>query len=320
MKWDDLWKDQHAKGFMVAGAYKADLLADFRGSVDKAITKGITLDEFRNDFDGIVAKHGWSYNGSRNWRSELIYSINIRTAYAAGRWMQLTDPDQLKVLPYLEYRHGDSRHPRPQHLAWNGITLPAIDPWWKAHYPPCGWGCKCRVFGATKREYAKAKGDGKGSAPPSPIDPKMGEPVGIDKGWGYNVGTAAQKKYNILKSAVSRLPEDIGNKLIDEIGARDKDAVRIARKAARERNKVKAVTTASADDLSQWKQVGPQKGSNPGGLYEAPGGERYYVKFYADENQARTEFAANEIYRMFGIDMPELSLKAMNGKTALTSK
>ena len=70
-KWTDLWKDQHSKGFMVAGAYKADLLADFRDAVDKAITQGTTLEEFRKDFDQIVAKHGWSYNGSRNWRSEV---------------------------------------------------------------------------------------------------------------------------------------------------------------------------------------------------------------------------------------------------------
>ncbi len=139
-RWDDLWKEQHAKGFMSAGAYKADLLADLRAAVDKAIADGITLDEFRGDFDSIVETHGWSYKGSRNWRSELIYSTNIRTAYAAGRWEQLTDPDVLEHSPYLTYRHGDSRFPRPQHLAWDGLTLPADDPWWKTHYPPNGWG------------------------------------------------------------------------------------------------------------------------------------------------------------------------------------
>ena len=82
-KWDDLWKGQHAKGFMVAGAYKADLLSDFYTAVDKAVTKGVSLETFRKDFDSIVAKHGWSYNGSRDWRSEIIYSTNVRQAYNA---------------------------------------------------------------------------------------------------------------------------------------------------------------------------------------------------------------------------------------------
>ena len=221
LAWDDLWKAQHAKGFMVAGAYKADLLADFREAVDKAIEKGTTLEEFRNDFDNIVKKHGWSYNGGRNWRSEVIYSTNIRSSYATGRWAQLTDPEQLEVMPYLTYRHGDSRVPRPRHLAWDGITLPADDPWWNTHYVPNGWGCQCRIIGATRSEYAKAKVAGKGEAPPSPIDPATGEPVGIDKGWGYNVGKASKEEtHQILESALGRLPEDIGRKLKAEIAAR----------------------------------------------------------------------------------------------------
>jgi len=217
-RWDDLWKEQHAKGFMSAGAYKADLLADLRAAVDKAIADGITLDEFRADFDSVVEKHGWSYKGSRNWRSELIYSTNIRTAYAAGRWAQLTDPDVLEHSPYLTYRHGDSRFPRPQHLAWDGLTLPADDPWWKTHYPPNGWGCKCRVFSAGPRDLKRMGKDGPDQAPESPIDPKTGAPVGIDKGWDYNVGeTHKEETHRILENAIARLPKDIAAKLRAEI-------------------------------------------------------------------------------------------------------
>jgi uncharacterized protein with gpF-like domain len=141
LKWDDLWKGEHAKGFMVAGAYKDDLLGDFRDAVDKAISQGTTLADFRKDFDAIVQRYGWSYHGSRNWRSELIYSTNIRTAYAAGRYQQQMDPDVLAQRPYWLYKHGDSRVPRPEHLAWDGLVLPADDPWWNTHYPPNGWGC-----------------------------------------------------------------------------------------------------------------------------------------------------------------------------------
>lgn len=221
LKWDDLWKAQHAKGFMVAGAYKADMLNDFRQAVDKAITEGTTLETFRKDFDKTVAKNGWSYKGTRNWRSEVIYSTNIRTSYAAGRWAQLTDPEQLEVMPYLTYKHGDSRVPRPDHLAWDGLTLPADDPWWQTHYPPNGWGCKCRVFGSTQSEYGAAKRRGNGEAPPSPIDPKTGAPAGIDKGWDYNVGKAAKEEtHQILESALGRLPKDLGQKLKNEIAAR----------------------------------------------------------------------------------------------------
>ncbi|HEY1132681.1 MAG TPA: hypothetical protein VGF12_24950, partial [Roseateles sp.] len=86
--WLDLWEAQHDNGFMVAGANRIDLLADFRQAVRAAIEDGETLAQFRTRFDSIVAKHGWDYNGGRNWRSRVIYETNLRQSYNAGRWHQ----------------------------------------------------------------------------------------------------------------------------------------------------------------------------------------------------------------------------------------
>ena len=215
-RWDDLWKDQHARAFMIAGATKADLLADFRAAVDKAISEGTTLETFRKDFDRIVAKHGWSYNGGRNWRSSVIYRTNIRTAYSAGRWQQMTDPDLLKLRPYLLYRHGDSAQPRPMHLSWDGTVLPADHPWWDTHYTPNGWGCQCKVFSVGQRDLDRMGLDGPTAAPPIEIDPKTGAPFGIDKGWDYNVGKAAEKGWAPLMQKFETLAPDLGRKLMTE--------------------------------------------------------------------------------------------------------
>jgi uncharacterized protein with gpF-like domain len=130
----------HTRAFVVAGVTRADMLMDFREAVEKSITDGMTLKEFRNRFDTIVEKTGWIYKGGRNWRSRVIFETNIRTAYSAGRWKQMTDPELLKTRPYLIYRHGDSIHPRELHLSWDNLVLPADDPWWQTHYPPNGWG------------------------------------------------------------------------------------------------------------------------------------------------------------------------------------
>ncbi len=138
--WDDLMKSQHAKGFMVAGAMKAELLTDLRGAVDKAISKGTTLAQFRKNFDSIVEKHGWVYKGGRNWRSKVIFDQNLRSSYMAGRYTQMKDPDVVALRPYWQYRHGGSVNPRHEHLAWHGTTLKHDDPWWDTHYTPNGWG------------------------------------------------------------------------------------------------------------------------------------------------------------------------------------
>src|SRR3972149_12245745 len=56
-----------------------------------------------------------------------------------------------------------------------------------------------------------------------------------------------------------------------------------------------------------------QLGSNIGGKYrDKNSNQEYYVKFYADEMQARTEFLANKIYALFGLNIPESFLETAN--------
>jgi uncharacterized protein with gpF-like domain len=194
--WTDIWKGEHARAFTIAGATRDDLLADFRTAIEEALTEGKTIADFRSEFDKIVTRYGWSYNGGRGWRTRVIYQTNVRTAYQAGRYAQMTDPDVLAYRPFWRYRHGDSRQPRAQHLAWDGLVLPADHPWWQTHYTPNGWGCQCRVEALSARQLAALGKDGPDQAPDDGTyewtDRKTGEvhtiPKGIDPGWDYNVG------------------------------------------------------------------------------------------------------------------------------------
>ena len=182
-KWDDIKLSAHDTAFMVAGAAKADLLADLAMAVDKAIAGGETLDDFRQRFAEIVQRHGWhGWTGEetaqgRAWRTRIIYQTNLSTSYAAGRLAQLREAG----FKLWVYKHSDAvAHPRPQHLAWNGLTLPADSPFWRTHYPPNGWGCRCRVVGASGPATARLlDGDPDKPMPAgwNAIDPKTGAPV-----------------------------------------------------------------------------------------------------------------------------------------------
>lgn len=200
--WADIIGGEHARAFTVAGATKDGMLTDFRAAIDDAIANGTTIDTFRKSFDDIVTKYGWDYKGGRGWRTRVIYNTNLSTAYSAGRYRQMTDPDVLRYQPYWVYRHADGvKHPRPQHLSWNGLTLKADDPWWKSHYPPNGWGCHCYVEPVTWRALQASGKSGPDQAPPiglrqvtlntSAGPTTIQVPKGIDPGWGYNVGDAA---------------------------------------------------------------------------------------------------------------------------------
>jgi len=226
-RWNDLWEGMHARAFVIAGATKADLLSDLRTSIDKAISQGTTLEQFRKDFDQIVATHGWSYRGERNWRTDVMLNTNIRTAYAAGRYQQMTDPDVLRSRPFWQYKHGDSRHPRPLHLSWDGKVLRADDPWWETHYPPNGWRCSCKVFALSRGDMRRMGKDGPDEAPNDGTyqwtDKQTGEmhtiPRGIDPGWGYNVGEAGWGR-PIAKKIID---EQAGGKWVDLPGKRPAD-------------------------------------------------------------------------------------------------
>ena len=210
--WDDVKNAAHDTGFMVAGAAKADLLTDFYNAVEKAISDGKSLNWFQSQFDTIVATHGWDYTGARDWRSRVIYSTNLSTSYAAGRWEQLKHPDLIKLRPCWEYVHSDlSVHPRKWHQAWNGLVLPNDDPWWDSHYPPNGFGCRCRV------RAVRTPKDGVDTAPDNGtydhVDKKTGEvetlPVGVDYGFGYAPGQSLGKS-NFIQDKLATWPKQIG--------------------------------------------------------------------------------------------------------------
>src|SRR5690606_12233355 len=54
-------------------------------AVDRAIAEGGSIGQFRDDFDALVERHGWSYTGGRDWRTRVIYTTNMATSYGAGR-------------------------------------------------------------------------------------------------------------------------------------------------------------------------------------------------------------------------------------------
>lgn len=216
--WRDVRHAAHDTGFMVAGAMKADLLADFAQAVDSALSEGQSLEWFRKAFDAIVEEHGWSHTGGRDWRSKVIYQTNMFTSYAAGRLAQLRDPELQQLAPYWMYIHNDSvLHPRPLHLSWHKMVLPADHPWFKTHYPPNGWGCRCRVT-AVSEAQARRDGGRFVTPPDDGINEKTGAPNGIDRGWAYAPGdTVTDRIRQTLLDKAAKLPPQIGQALARDL-------------------------------------------------------------------------------------------------------
>ena len=226
--WDDIKGSAHDRAFMVAGAMKADLLADIHAEVIKNAAAGQSIGAFKKEFESIVKKHGWEgWTGSdtvagRDWRARVIYNTNMRASYAAGRYAQLTDPELLQSRPYWKYIHNDTvAHPRPLHQSWNGTVLKYDDPWWQAHFCPNGFGCRCRIAAVRPSEY---KGH------PAPDDGTYQKtdrngvvhtlPKGVDYGWDYAPGQSVQAQLTpVINAKIQSLPSTLGQALKQDIGS-----------------------------------------------------------------------------------------------------
>jgi len=217
--WTDIYGLEHDKAFMVAGAIKDDLIADFKNEIDKALSTGTGYAEFRKAFPQIVKKHGWSYNGGEGWRSRVIYHTNIQQAYNAGNFTQAKAISDHR--PYWEYvhnAHGHSKAPRLEHLAWNGLILRHDDPWWDSHRPMNGWGCNCGFNVLSERDLKKTGRTAPDKAPTIEWEDKVvgirgpnprtvSVPKGIDPGFEHAPGSSVLS--TLLKKRfeqISQLP------------------------------------------------------------------------------------------------------------------
>lgn len=217
--WTDKMFGDHDRDFVVAGVTDAAMLEEFHSAIIEAAESG-GYAAFAADFDRLVEKYGWSYNGGREWRIRTIFETNIRTSYMAGRLAMMRDPDVVKLQPWWVYIHAESRTPmtpRPLHLAWDGLVLRWDDPWWDIHFPPNDWMCSCGVRAMSERR-AKLQPRWGEAAPTTVMKPyhhrasgmMVDQPEGVGFGWDYQPGNLWERGL-----VPSRLEDEAGGLMPD---------------------------------------------------------------------------------------------------------
>ncbi|MGQ3663280.1 phage head morphogenesis protein [Citrobacter braakii] len=221
--WFEMVGDAHAREFTVAKCVKLDVLNSIRAAVESALADGLTEEQFMAQLTPTLQRLGWwgkqviEENGELKEitlgsprRLRTIYQVNTRTAYAAGRYAQMMN--NADIAPYWQYVAIIDSHTRPEHAALHLMVFRYDSPFWKTHYPPNDWECRCSV---------RALSEGRWQASGIPVTDASGmltakEVVaGTDfvtgdeykttvttfnngkvsmtpgKGWSYNVGSAA---------------------------------------------------------------------------------------------------------------------------------
>jgi SPP1 gp7 family putative phage head morphogenesis protein len=207
--WRDMLGEEHATAFTVAKMADLDLLADVQASLEDALAQGISFRSWSDTIIPVLQSKGWwgreavtdpltgetivAQLGSPG-RLKTIFRTNVQSSYAAGHWQQIQANKD--VAEYLLYDAVDDHRTRPEHAAWDGTILPVDDDFWRTHYPPNGWNCRCGVIQLAEEELEdlgltpspKAPNAGKYSW----TNPRTGKtlqvPKGLDPGWDTNPG------------------------------------------------------------------------------------------------------------------------------------
>jgi SPP1 gp7 family putative phage head morphogenesis protein len=228
--WTDTLNEAHARAFTVAKTMRIDVLQDIRGMLQRSLDEGLTFQQFKKELTPRLKAKGWwgkkmvgdGKGGTPRdaalrdrqvqlgsvRRLKTIYRTNMQTAYMAGRYKGMKDV--AKRRPYWMYIAVMDSKTRPGHRILHRKVFHHTDPFWNTHYPPNGWGCRCRVKNVSGRELkrdgltvdtstGKLKNDevllskktGEITNVTTYKDPLTGTSVAPDPGFNYNPGRAA---------------------------------------------------------------------------------------------------------------------------------
>jgi SPP1 gp7 family putative phage head morphogenesis protein len=173
-----------SQAFTVSYLSGVEQIEEVRRQLQRAQELGLTFKEWRDSLK--LAQLAPAH-------ASTVFRTNLMGAQNAGRWTQQQSDDRR---PYLMYDAVNDSRTRPGHKALDGIIKAKSDPFWREHYPPNGFNCRCQVISLTAAQ-AKARGGGATIT----IDP-TGRP---DTGWAQHPAYGLDRR---LQDAVRQASTD----------------------------------------------------------------------------------------------------------------
>lgn len=229
--WQDVWQEENATQFTVSRLARIDLLESIRDGITRSVEGDLSRRDWTKNAQALLEKAGWwgrkdvldPVSGdmvSTTFdppRLKLIFDTNTRMAYSAGLWQRIER--NKKTHPYIRYITKRDERVRELHKGWDNLTLPVDHPFWKNHFPPNGWRCRCRAMSISQADYDKGlspNGERLNKVAPNIeyrdwVNKRTGVvervPVGIDPGFGYNPGMArAANMLDVTRNKLDGLP------------------------------------------------------------------------------------------------------------------
>ena len=144
-----------ARAFVITGVAAADVVQSVRDRIAD-LPAGVPWDKIKkdlvNDLHPFLADDSDPDNRiAAERRAELLLRTHGFQAYQAAAYD--VQERQKDVFPYRQYHSMGDDHVRPTHKALDGVVLPVDHEFWKTHFPPWEWGCRCQVISLSQDDH-----------------------------------------------------------------------------------------------------------------------------------------------------------------------
>jgi SPP1 gp7 family putative phage head morphogenesis protein len=152
--------------------YRQDVVERIKGSLAKAIEKGDTLEQWRNDKLSVIV----GAEGIGNAQAQTIYRTGFQSARQAAMRQEFNQPDLRGWIVAYEYRTAGDDRVREEHEAMEGVILEAGSPELAKWWPPNGFNCRCTLIPIDRIEARNPSMQPTSSLPDAEPDPGFDGP------------------------------------------------------------------------------------------------------------------------------------------------
>ncbi len=153
---DRLLPELKARAFAIKGVEDMGVLQSIRDGI-AALPAGVPWEEAKKDL--VQKLHPFLRTDEENpdnthaaeTRAELLLRTHGFQAYQASAYDVMDR--QRDVFPFWQYKSMEDARVRPTHAALDGIVLPCDHEFWKSHFPPWEWGCRCQAIPISQDDY-----------------------------------------------------------------------------------------------------------------------------------------------------------------------